>query len=270
MVLNDTFLIIGGRNLAKELNFFNLNIKYVSAWDFCDIRAASFHGYYGFILAHSEVIQNIRDPNISNNVNQELLLEKFCNLPSKNKYFLSSAAVYGLRVSQKPIKESDHLRGQTSYAKEKISIEDKIKNNFPSIHGVNILRIPGLIYTSNENISQNLFYKVKKIDSKNTGYLEIEHGGEQNRDFCTTEFLADLFRCLPQQKSLQILNVADVEPINIKLFITGILNNEKLKKIKFSTRERKAVHCSLDTQDLDNLIHFKKKSVFQVYGKLKI
>ena len=119
-------------------------------------------------------------------------------------------------------------------------------------------------------MSQNLFYKIKKIDNKNTGYLEIEHGGEQNRDFCTTGFLADLFRCLPQQKFLRILNVADVEAINIKLFIAGILNNEKLKKIKFSIREKKAVHCSLDTQDLDNLIYFKKKSVFQVYGKLKI
>ena len=269
MVLNDTFLIIGGRNLAKELKFFNLNIKYVSARHFFDTRATDFHGYSGIILAHSQVLQNIRDPNTSNKLDQELLLEKFCNLPSKNKYFLSSAAVYGLRVSQKPIRESGHLRGQTSYAKEKISIEKTIKNNIPSFGPINILRIPALIYTSNQNISQNLVYKIKEIDNNNTGYLEIEHGGEQIRDFCTTGFLSELFMYLSQKKIRRVLNVADVEAINIRSLIEGILKNEKMKKIRISSRNIKRVHCSVDTQYLDNLIQFHKKSVFQVYEKLK-
>lgn len=269
MVLNQSFLVVGGRRIATELEALGLKAIYVSATDFCGRSVKNFDQFNIMILAHSQVLSSLRNSEMNDELDVGYLLKKFTETPAHKKYFLSSAAVYGPRFSSKSIKENSKLNGVGLYAEEKIYFEKILKKERGLLNKTTILRMPAIIYTNKIFEVGNLMHSIQKIHDTDVGELTIEENGEQIRDFCTSECLARLLQTISSLQTPNVINVADVESINLRALVEGILPKEKMIKIKFLKRTKGKIHCSLNTENLENLITSSKQNIFDVYKKIR-
>ena len=115
MVLRKSFLIIGGRRIAKELNFHGVNTSYTSAKDFCRYENDNYNKFTDVILGHSQALSSSRNTQFNNNLIISDLLSKFISLSVKKKYFFSSASVYGTQLSSQAINENCELTHVVRY-----------------------------------------------------------------------------------------------------------------------------------------------------------
>ena len=263
MVLRKSFLIIGGRRIAKELNFHGVNTSYISAKDFCRYENDNYNKFTDVILGHSQALSSSRNTQFNNNLDISHLLSKFISLSVKKKYFFSSASVYGTQLSSQAINENCELEGQGAYAKEKIYIEDQLKNT-----NITVLRLSALIYHNTQTEASNLIDNIRHLEAGRDLKLVIEDNGEQIRDFCTTKFLANLLTNEHNAQFQSTINVANVNAIDIRSLIFKILPKEKIARIKFLDKKKLKIHCSLNTTVLQRSLPFYKKDILEVYKGL--
>ncbi|MDA9291251.1 NAD-dependent epimerase/dehydratase family protein, partial [bacterium] len=179
--------------------------------------------------------------------------------------FLSSASVYGLSEHTNSFKESDPLIGETHYAKEKILLEQEIKNICQNRDALfNILRISGMYASKKSNWKKdNLIDQISQsICSSQPRTWEITDYGTQIRDFCSLEFLR-----LAIKKIIDLnfdnnctLNLSSTDPIQLKIALNLISKKHKYLSFELRQKINAKIHNSLDCTDFYTKFPELKKS----------
>ena len=189
--------------------------------------------------------------NLTNKVNLKDIEKKISLLTYKKIIFLSSASVYGFNNNENMFSEKDELLGTTPYAEEKIRFESMIIQRSNKINSSYIImRIAG-IYQLNpnmyriDNFLDKIFFNLR---NKNKEKLNLFHGGNQIRNFCSINFLKKVIdNLICNHDDSVIYNVANTSSIKLINLIRKL--NYYLKTplhINMQISTESCIHNSLD------------------------
>lgn len=164
--------------------------------------------------------------------------------------YLSSAAVYGLRKSEKLLKETDGTYGTSAYAREKISLETFLRREAASYgHNVVVLRAPGLFGKSSQFTRRNGL--VDRLQA-NTEKIEISFFGRQLRDFLHVDDLFSVIKGMMRTISVEglspaheVYNVTNGEVQSVREICDQFLNRDGSLDVSYFEGEGPP-HCALD------------------------
>lgn len=237
------FIIVGGRNIAAELEKNGCDVEYISASAFLMAKDEEYFRNTITILAQSNVLSEVKY-GTQTFIPMNKIIDKFTKIKALHKIVLSSAAVYGLRSSCAPLGENSRFLGYSRYALEKKNLECRIRRSQITSGNITILRLSSILY-SDLTKSGNLFTKLSQLQNGKRDQLTVEHGGMQIRDFCTIDALITVIkRCYMCESSLAY-NVADIEGTNIKSMINRFLDKNTLNNVIYEVVGTNKIHCHL-------------------------
>lgn len=242
--------------MAAELKKSGCDVQYISASDFLYEKNQKYFCNTIPILAHSSVLSKSRYGTQAS-ISMNKVIDKFIKIRALHKVVLSSAAVYGLRVSCAPLNESSRILGSSEYALEKKNLERKIRRSPILNSNITILRLSSVLY-SDLTKSGNLFTKLAQLQTGYRDQLTVEHLGMQLRDFCTIDALITVLNNCSNPNGLSIYNLADIEVTDIKSVINLFLNKQSQKNVTYVTDGNHRIHCHLDTHLARNSFGIQK------------
>lgn len=196
-------------------------------------------------------------------VDTDKLYKNLRSIRNKKIIFISSASVYGLSINQKGFTSTDRLLGVTSYALEKIAIEQFL---IEETQRLVILRPSGFFGEVCGHMPKSFLNNLKlNLLGNQRVHYHIEHGGKQLRDFT---HVGDLMECISYFCKAEVVsrcafNVSSTEGMMIKSITQNVSNFTDKVTFEYDKTQKKRIHSFLEIDRKIRDLIPSQKNIFE-------